>query len=71
MIDKLIFLFEVYMVISIIGTVLVLLRQLPTEIKLIKKYGYKKSDLLFLTKNVICLFLFLPIICFYFGYKEL
>lgn len=71
MIDKLIFLFEIYMAISIIGTVLVLLRQLPIEIKLIKKYGYKKSDLLFLIKNVICLFLFLPIICFYVGFKEL
>lgn len=71
MLDKILFVTELYFIISIGGTFLVLLRQLPVEIKLIKKYGYKKSDILFLIKNVICLFLFLPIICFYFGFKEL
>lgn len=68
--QKIIFLIQVYFIISFICTFILLCNRLPQEIKLTKKYKRTYKDSLAFIKNVIIMLVGFPIIAFYYGLKE-
>lgn len=70
MLDKFLFLIQVYFTVSFICTFILLCDRLPHEIKLIKKYKRTYKDNLAFIKNVVILLIGFPIIAFYYGIKE-
>lgn len=70
MVDKLIFLIQVYFVISFLCTFILISLRLPSEIYLWKKYNYSFKDLLAFLRNVFIMLIGFPIIAFYYGLKE-
>lgn len=70
MLEKIIFLIQVYFTISFICTFILLCDRLPHEIKLTKKYKRTYKDNLAFVRNVVILLIGFPIIAFYYGIKE-
>lgn len=68
--EKIIFLIQVYFILSFICTFILLCCRLPKEIKLIKKYKITYKDVLYFVKNVAILLITFPILAFYYGLKE-
>lgn len=68
--EKIIFLIQVYFILSFICTFILLCCRLPEEIKLTKKYKRTYKDILCFIKNVVILLIAFPILAFYYGLKE-
>ena len=72
MLEKFIFLLQVYFIISATATLILFAIRLPHEFRLAKKYKWKRSwkDNLSMIMTFTILFVGFPIIAMYYGIKE-
>lgn len=68
--EKIIFLMQIYFTVSILGSLIILIRAIPAELRINRKYKRTWLDNLAFIKNILILFFGFPIIAFYFGIKE-
>lgn len=72
MLDKIIFLIQVYFALSFICTFILICNRLPYEIRLLKQNKIKRTykDNLAFIKNIVIMLVGFPVIAFYYGLKE-
>ena len=68
--EKIIFLIQVYFIISFVCTFILLCDRVPQELKYWKIYKRTYKDNLVFIRNVVILLIGFPIIAFWYGIKE-